>query len=108
MHRPWQRRRLHPCAWLAGLALAVGVTGAAAAPVCAPPPPPPGAEQLQAAQRSASDRGLLWRLSKEGRDSYLFGTIHVGKLQWSFPGPALSRALARSDLLALEIDLGDP
>jgi len=109
MRRPSQRwQRARRCAWLAGLALALGSTGSVAEPGCAPVPPPPSAEQLQAAQRTASDRGMLWRLSKDGRESYLFGTIHVGKLQWSFPGPALRQALARSDLLALEFDPGDP
>ena len=38
------------------------------------------AAQWQAAQREARDVGLLWRISKDGRDSWLFGTIHVGKL----------------------------
>jgi uncharacterized protein YbaP (TraB family) len=88
----------------AGAALAETRGGAS----CPPPPPAPSAEQVQAAQAAARDRGLLWRLSKDGRVSYLFGTIHVGKVQWSFPGPTLSHALARSDVLALELDLSDP
>ena len=40
--------------------------------------------------------------------SYLFGTIHVGKLPWSFPGPQLRQALERTDVLALELDLDRP
>ena len=62
--------------------------------------------RLRSARRAIV--GLLWRLSKDGRDSWLFGTIHVGKLAWSAPGPALRQALARSDVLALEIDPTDP
>jgi uncharacterized protein YbaP (TraB family) len=68
----------------------------------------PSAAQWQAAQREARDVGLLWRLSKDDRESWLFGTIHVGKLAWTAPGPALRQALARSDVLALEIDPTDP
>jgi len=88
------------------LALVLG--GAVAAPACPPPPTVPSAAQWQAAQREARDVGLLWRLSKDGRESWLFGTIHVGKLAWTAPGPAMRQALARSDVLALEIDPTDP
>jgi uncharacterized protein YbaP (TraB family) len=93
-------------AWAAALALVLG--GAEAASDCPPPAPPPSAAQWQAAQRDARDVGLLWRLSKDGRDSWLFGTIHVGTLAWSAPGPNLRDALARSDVMALEIDPTDP
>jgi uncharacterized protein len=88
------------------LALALGRCAIAAD--CPPPPPAPSAAQWQAAQREARDVGLLWRLSKDGRDSWLFGTIHVGKLAWSAPGPTLRQALARSSVMALEIDPTDP
>ncbi len=104
----WARLR----GWLAAAAIA-SVSGTTLADArsgasCPPPPAPPGIEQVRAAQDNARDHGLLWRLSKGGHDSYLFGTIHVGKLQWSFPGPTLSRVLGRTDTLALELDLGDP
>ena len=102
--RPFRRVR----AWATAGLLLLGLGGAGAAPDCPPPPPAPTAAQWQAAQREARDVGLLWRLSKDGRDSWLFGTIHVGKLAWSAPGPALRQALARSDVLALEIDPSDP
>ena len=75
---------------------------------CPPPPARPSAAQLQAAQREARDHGLLWRIRKDGRESWLFGTLHVGRLEWSMPGPQLRRALALSDVLALEIDPADP
>ncbi len=99
--------RLWTCVAAAVLALGLGLDGAVAAPACPPPPAPPSAAQWQAAQREARDVGLLWRLSKDGRDSWLFGTIHVGKLAWSAPGPTLRQALAHSDVLALEIDPTD-
>jgi len=90
------------------LALGFGLGHAVAALPCPPPPADPTPAQWQAAQREARDVGMLWRLSKDGRDSWLFGTIHVGTLAWSVPGPALRQALARSDVLALEIDPLDP
>ena len=63
---------------------------------------------MQDAVARAQDHGVLWRLRKDGRDLYLFGTLHVGKLDWIFPGPQLTMALRASDTIALELDLQDP
>jgi uncharacterized protein YbaP (TraB family) len=46
----------------------------------------------------------LWRISKDGRTSYLYGTMHVGKLDWAFPGPRVTLALNTTDTVALELD----
>jgi len=80
----------------------------ATATPCPPTPQSPTAEQIAAAQREARDRGFLWRITKDGRSSYLFGTLHVGKLPWVFPGPRLRDAIAATNTLALELDLTDP
>lgn len=74
---------------------------------CPPVAQPPSAEQLQATQRAARDRGFLWRIRKGGRTSYLYGTLHVGKLAWSMPGPRVREALMSTQSLALELDLMD-
>jgi uncharacterized protein len=90
-------------------ALGGAASAAPAVPTACPPvPQAPTAEQIQAAQRDARDRGFLWRISKQGRSSYLFGTLHVGKLPWVFPGPRLREAIAGTDTLALEVDVTDP
>lgn len=62
------------------------------------------------AQRSkeATDRGLLWRIEKNGRTSWLYGTTHLGKADWLIPGPRVMHALMSSDTIALELDLLDP
>ncbi len=88
---------------LAGLL--TGASAAAPAPVCPPTvqagvPPPPGV--------AVKDRGYLWRVSRDGRSSWLFGTLHVGKPAWKRFGPQLASALRASDVLALEIDPNDP
>ena len=75
---------------------------------CPPQAQLPTPQQLQAAASNARDRGLLWRLTRDGRTAYLYGSIHVGKLEWAFPGPQMHAALAASDTVALEIDVGDP
>lgn len=80
----------------------------AQAPDCPPAAQPPTPAQLQSAQAAARDRGFLWRATKGGRSSYLFGTLHLGKLDWVFPGPAVRKAMFDTDTLALELDLTDP
>lgn len=75
---------------------------------CPPTAQAPTPEQVQAAMRDARDRGFLWRISRDGRSSWLFGTLHVAKFAWDFPGAATRDALANSDTMALEIDLLDP
>ncbi|HSI57389.1 MAG TPA: TraB/GumN family protein, partial [Ideonella sp.] len=79
-----------------------------AARPCPPATPPLGVEQVQQGMRDARDRGYLWRIRKDGRDSWLYGTLHVARLPWMFPGPKTLRALRESDRLALELDLLDP
>lgn len=73
----------------------------------APECPPRPAAAASAPAESARDRGFLWRLSRDGRDSYLFGTIHLGRPDWSLPGPRTAEALRATDVLALEIDPTD-
>jgi uncharacterized protein len=87
-----------------GALLALSFVGAAlAAPAC--PPPVQVAVGPAAAER---DRGLLWKLSRDGRTSWLYGTLHVGKPTWRRFGPQMNAALKASDVLALEIDPADP
>lgn len=86
---------------LAACALATAAQ-AAEAPKCPPP------LQVLTTTAPPRDRGLLWRVTKDGRSSYLFGTLHVGKPAWRRFGPQTTAALRASDLLALEIDPSDP
>ena len=97
--------------WLAGLCLLAGLacTGTAQAePDCPPVAGAPSPDALAAAARTASDRGPLWRIERDGRSSWLYGTLHVGRLAWAFPGPNVSAALRRAQVLALELDLTSP
>ena len=104
---------LRPMKILRALALAVlslaSLATAATAPAepCPAPPQLPTPEQVRTGVQNARDHGFLWRLSRDGHDSYLFGTIHVGKLDWAFPGPRLREALKATDALAVEIDPTD-
>jgi uncharacterized protein YbaP (TraB family) len=89
----------------------------AAAPFAAhsqatPPDCPPQAsamtpEQVEAGMKAAEDHGFLWRVSRDGRVSYLYGTIHLARLAWVFPGPSVVEAIRDSDTVALELDVLD-
>ncbi len=54
------------------------------------------------------DRGPLWEISKDGRRSFLYGTVHIAKLEWDFPGSTVAQALNASRQLMLELDPADP
>ena len=75
---------------------------------CPPQATAPTPQQVQTAQAQAKDRGFLWRVTKDGRTHHLFGTIHVGKLEWAFPGAKLRAALGDAQTLAFELDPLDP
>ena len=105
--RGWPRRATLALA-AALLALGAATRTAAATQACPPSQQSPTAEQVQAAQKAARDRGVLWKISRDGAVSHLYGTVHVGKLDWAIPGPNLGAALGASDTIALEIDPTDP
>jgi uncharacterized protein YbaP (TraB family) len=96
----------HVLPWLLALA-ALGVR-AQPADACPPQASAPTPQQMQTAQAQAKDRGFLWRMSKDGRRHHLFGTIHVGKLAWAFPGPRLREAMQDAQVMAFELDPLDP
>jgi hypothetical protein len=82
------------------------LAGAAQA-ACPPAPALPSAQQSAAWAASAPDRGLLWRISRGGHSSYLFGSLHVGQADWAYPGPALRAAWRETEVLAVELDPAD-
>ncbi|MDQ2736354.1 MAG: TraB/GumN family protein, partial [Pseudomonadota bacterium] len=75
---------------------------------CPPPTQALTAENLSAGLANATDHGFIWRISKDGRTSYLYGTIHAAKFEWMFPGPTVLDAVRASDTVALELDVLDP
>lgn len=92
----WFQRLRRGC-WLALLCSTVHAA-------CPPPPALPSAEQATAWAAKAPDRGVLWRISKGGHSSYLYGSLHVGRADWAYPGPALRAAWAATEVLAVELD----
>jgi len=99
----------------AAAGLAIGVSALLAAPMalhaaeaCPPQPAPLTSDDVAQGMRDAVDRGLLWRVSKGGRTSWLYGTLHIARKAWMFPGPQVRQAMQASDRVALELDLLDP
>jgi len=106
-----KRRSLFVAALAAGVSLLAPVHGQAqatsAAASCPPAAVPLDPERFEAGMRQARDHGFLWRIVKDGRTSYLYGTIHAAQAAWMFPGPRTTAALQASDVLALELDMLD-
>jgi uncharacterized protein YbaP (TraB family) len=75
---------------------------------CPPSAPVPSPALLQVARQQLADRGFLWRISRDGRDSFLYGTLHAGRPEWLLPGPRTEAALHRTGALALEVNPLDP
>ncbi len=72
---------------------------------CPPALVPPNQQAIMNMAINAKDHGFLWKISKQGHTSYLYGTIHVAKFDWIFPGPVIRQALGQSDTMALEMDI---
>src|SRR5438105_2970211 len=84
------------------------ITGALAGEVdCPPVAVAPTQAQIETAVRTARDRGALWTIEKDGRQSWLYGTVHVGTLDTAFPGRRVVQALRAADAIAIEIDVTD-
>ena len=109
-HRIGRTARVLGALVMASLIAPFAATSAQAqpAPACPPTAQVPTTEQVQAGMRDARDHGFLWRLRRDGRVSFLYGTVHVARVEWMYPGPRVLRALNASDTVALELDLLDP
>lgn len=101
-------RRCHGLAALACALLGAPALADTAPAACPPVATAPSATRQVQAERSARDRGLLWQVTRDGRTSWLYGTIHIGRYEWTVPGPQVRAALQASDVLALELDPLDP
>lgn len=107
---PGMRSVLSAClrGLLAWLLAGTGAAWAQGAPGCPPPPPMAADLRPDALAAQGRDRGLLWRLDKDGRSSWLYGTVHLSRPEWALPGPRIRAAMAASDVVALELDPADP
>jgi uncharacterized protein len=71
-----------------------------------PPPPLPLERQMEYVRNApAMNAGFLWRVEKDGRTSWLYGTMHFNHIDYTKPGSQIMISLRSSDVLALEINL---
>jgi len=75
---------------------------------CPPDPKPLTNDDVAAGMRDARDGGFLWKATKDGHSTYLYGTIHIAQRAWMFPGPKVLAAIRASDGISLELDPSDP
>jgi uncharacterized protein YbaP (TraB family) len=57
------------------------------------------------AETAPQHRGQLYRITHDGKTSYLFGTIHVGRDGFYPLDPVVTRALLDSKALVIELDI---
>ena len=80
---------------------------ATASPACPPPAAQLTPERIQQGVRNAQNRGPLWRVTKAGQSSWLYGTAHLSSVDWVFPGRNVVTAMQQADVLALELNVLD-
>jgi uncharacterized protein YbaP (TraB family) len=64
-----------------------------------------GAAHSQPTASTNTDRGLIWKVEKDGRAHYVFGTVHGWKAQWLPLNPTIEKAFADATTLAVEVDV---
>jgi uncharacterized protein len=75
---------------------------------CPPEFVAPEPDQYKTLKQNSKDRGFLWKVTKAGKTSHLYGTIHVSKADWIIPGSKVLDALRQSDKIAVELNFLDP
>ncbi|EHH67043.1 TraB/GumN family protein [Gluconobacter morbifer] len=75
---------------------------------CPAPVTVPSPTELPHMLAISKDRGFLWKITKNGHSSWLYGTLHVGRRDWLLPGPTVRTTLLQSDTVALELNMNDP
>ncbi len=75
---------------------------------CPPEPMPLEQQRAYIEQAPAKNAGFLWRIEKDGRTSWLYGTMHQMHIDFAKPGMQVMFGMRSSDVLAPEINIYDP
>lgn len=75
---------------------------------CPPPPRPLEQQMAYISNAPAKNAGFLWRIEKDGRTSWLYGTMHLNHIDFAKPGLQIMMGMRSSDVLAVEINLHEP
>ncbi len=91
-----------------GVCAGFSIAAHAQAPRCPAAASVPDKARMAQMFQTAPDRGFLWKVTKDGHSSWLYGTLHVAKQDWLLPGPLTRAAILHSSEVALELDLNAP
>lgn len=75
---------------------------------CPQAAPKPTQAEWSDYRRNTKDSGFLWRVVKDERVSWLYGTVHVNSVDKAIPGPQILQAIRQSNVIAPELNLLDP
>ncbi|MFT8736686.1 MAG: TraB/GumN family protein [Zymomonas mobilis] len=75
---------------------------------CPPQAHVPSIDEVKEALKHNQDRGFLWKITKDGHSSWLYGTIHIAKENWMMPGPTVLNAISKSVAVGVELDILNP
>jgi hypothetical protein len=75
---------------------------------CPPPPMLPEQQMAYIEKMPAKNAGFLWQVEKDGRTSWLYGTMHLNHIDYAKPGPQIMTRVRNSDVLAVEINPYEP
>lgn len=75
---------------------------------CPPVPMPMDQQMAYVNNAPAKNAGFMWRIEKDARTSWLYGTMHLNHIDFAKPGPQVMQGMRSSDLLAVEINPYEP
>jgi uncharacterized protein len=84
------------------------ISQAQANPSCPPEPMPLEQQKVYVDKSPAKNAGFLWRIEKDGRSSWLYGTMHQMHIDYAKPGAQIMFGMRSSDVLAPEINFYEP
>lgn len=106
MHKHKMRSALRHTFLAFALGLPTLVYAQASAPSnsCPPAPMPMDQQMAYVNDSPARNAGFMWRIEKDARTSWLYGTMHLNHIDFAKPGPEVMRGMRSSDLLAVELN----
>jgi uncharacterized protein len=93
---------------LLGLALSFALSCNAFAQDCPPQQMPLEQAREHIEKTPAKNAGLLWRIEKSSRVSWLYGTMHLMHIDYAKPGMQIMMGMRTSDVLAVEVNTYEP
>lgn len=75
--------------------------------VCPPAPLPLDQQKEYIEKAPAKNAGFLWRVEKDSRISWLYGTMHLSTVDYAKPGTQIMQGMRQIDVFAAELHLNE-